>query len=78
MAQGPWGGGNRIQQKTSGPLCFQDPRDWWVFGRAGGCGKGAKKEGVMARRSLREGENEVRLTKWPRVPGLWPQSIKRY
>ena len=28
MAQGPWGRGNRTQQKTSGPLCFHDPRDW--------------------------------------------------
>lgn len=27
MAQGPWGGGNRTQQKTSGPLCFHAPRD---------------------------------------------------
>ena len=31
----------------------------------------------MARRSLREEENEVRITKGPRVPGFWPQSIKR-
>ena len=25
----------------------------------------------------REEENEVRITKGPRVPGFWPQSIKR-
>ena len=51
-------------------------RDWWAFGRAGGFGEGGKMEGVMARRSLREGENEVRVTKVPRVPGFWPKSIK--